>query len=354
MNKQKMVLAVIGGVFGLALLVMGYLVFSAYSAKVTALEGDDEEGVQGLETVVASAEQLSRKPVYPCQASVLAVESNATAVAEWREGALRQASKGDRFFEKTTAAAFKTMIVADAKRLSMLPGAAGGRIMKPEFTFGPFHDYIGGGKMPEDAQLPTLQRQWDDLAALVEMLSKCGVAEVTSVGLAAVETKPEQPQAAKGKNAKRPQPKKPAAKGKNAGKAEDPTEPNLQSYVLAFSAKPAALVRVINGFATSERFIVVEDFGFTRPQDAVVLALGGEAKKDSKDVQAASRRSRRRVARVEEEKPAANDADDGNKKSGMVTDPALDKPLAVTMRLSICDFRSVEENVATKEEEVKK
>lgn len=354
MNKQKMVLAVIGGVFGIGLLVMGYLVFSAYSAKVTALEGDDEEGVQGLETVVANAEQLSRKPVYPCQASVLAVESNATAVAEWREAALRQASKGDRFFEKTTAAAFKTMIVADAKRLSMLPGAAGGRLMKPEFTFGPFHDYIGGGKMPEEAQLATLQRQWDDLATLVEMLSKCGVAEITSIGLATAETKPEPAPAAKGKNARRPQPKKPAAKGKNAGKAEDLSAPNVQSYVLAFSAKPASMVQVINGFATSERFIVVEDFGFTRPQDAVVLALGGEAKKDNKEAQAGSRRSRRRGARVEEEKPAAKDEDEGGKKSGVVTDPTLDKPLAVTMRLSVCDFRSLEENAETKEEEVKK
>lgn len=339
MNKQKMILAVIGGVFGVALLVMGYLVFCAYSSKVAALSGDEEEGIDGLETVVANADQLSRKPVRPCQASVTAIESNVTAISEWREAALKQASRGDRFFDKTTAAAFKTMIVADAKRLSMLPGAVGGHVMKPDFAFGPFHDYIGGGKMPDEAALPVLQRQWDDIANVIEVLSKCGVAEVTSVALGTAVVKNEEAEAsAKGKSAKKPTPKK--QKVKEAAKSGQQGDV-ANAYIVAFSAKPDALVRVINAFATGERFVVVDDFGFTHPQDAIAQTLGGETKK-TQEAPAGSRR-RRRGAQTEEKKDAENESETKNK-TGVVTDPATDGPLAVTLKLTVCDFRTLEEN----------
>ena len=55
MNKNRMILAVAGGVIGLAVLVTAYLTWSSWAAKAAALEGDDEN--EGLEAVVAKAEK---------------------------------------------------------------------------------------------------------------------------------------------------------------------------------------------------------------------------------------------------------------------------------------------------------
>ena len=96
MNTNRMILAAAGGVIALAVLVMAFFTWSAYSAKVAAREGDDEEGIDGLETVVAKAETLSRKPVYPCAESVKALKEDAETVSAWRDDALKFASRGDR------------------------------------------------------------------------------------------------------------------------------------------------------------------------------------------------------------------------------------------------------------------
>ena len=75
MNKNRMILAVAGGVTGLAVLVAAYFTWSSWAAKSAAIDGDDEG--EGLDAVVAKAEKLSRNPVYPCAESVKATEENA-------------------------------------------------------------------------------------------------------------------------------------------------------------------------------------------------------------------------------------------------------------------------------------
>ena len=80
MNKTKMILAGTGGAIGLVVLVLAFLVWQAFSAKTVAIEGDDEEGTDGLETVEARAQSMSRKTVYPCAASLSAIAANQKAV----------------------------------------------------------------------------------------------------------------------------------------------------------------------------------------------------------------------------------------------------------------------------------
>ena len=135
MNKTKIILAGIGGAIGLVVLVLAFLVWQAFSAKTAAIEGDDEEGVDGLETVETRVQGLLHKPVYPSAASVTAVEANLQAVDDWRKEGLSLAVRGDRVYPRTTPAQFKTDIVADAKRLMALPGAAEGRLVKSDFAF---------------------------------------------------------------------------------------------------------------------------------------------------------------------------------------------------------------------------
>ena len=66
MNKSKIALAATGGMTLIASLAAGFFLLKAFNAKTAALEGDMEEGIDGLGTVMQKATSLSRKPVYPC------------------------------------------------------------------------------------------------------------------------------------------------------------------------------------------------------------------------------------------------------------------------------------------------
>lgn len=335
MNKTKMILAGTGGVIGLTVLVMAYLTWSAFSAKTVALEGDEEEGTDGLETVMDKAESLSRltsnHPVYPCQESLKAIASNQSVIADWKNEATKLATRGDRVFPKTTPPAFKTFIVADAKRLAMLPGNVSGALVKPEFAFGPFREYIVEGKMPTEAQLPELQRRWDDVATVVELLSQSGVAELTDIQFKGAEAKAEETNL-KGK--------KKAAKGKKTEPAAE--GPKSYSYVFTFATKPAGFAKVLNTLAVSERFISVDGFTFSRAKDALAEALGGEEKKEAAAF--GGRRGRRRGAAVQEKKEEKKEA-----ASGIVTDPLLEEPVSVMLTATVYDFRSLEAGVGEAE-----
>jgi len=341
MNKTKMMLAVTGGVIGLAVLVMAYFTWEAFSAKAVALEGDEEEGTEGLETVLSRAQTLSRKGIYPCAASLKAIESNMTAVVEWQKEARNLAMRGDRVFAKTTPAAFKEFLVSDAKRLSAQPGTVGGVLVKPDFAFGPFKDYISGGKMPADAELADLQRRWDDVATVVEILAKSGIAELTDVGFAAA-AGGEQGTGNREQEAKGKKNKKPVRKTNQTIKQSNnqTIQPVAFSYTFSFTTKPAAFVRALNAFVVSERFITVESFAMSRPKDAIAEALGGE-EKTAAAATATSGRRRRRGAVVEAKKEDKADA-----KNGIVTDPLLDEPFAVVLTVNVRDFRSLEESKA--------
>jgi len=347
MNKTKMTLAATGGVIGLAVLVMAYFTWGAFSAKTAALEGDEEEGVAGLDSVLSQAQTLSRKPVYPCAASLAALESNRTAIVEWQKEAAKLAMRGDRVYPKTTPAAFKEFLVADAKRLEALPGVANGVLVKPDFAFGPFKDYISGGKMPAESELADLQRRWDDVATIVETLAKSGIAELTDLGFAAAGGDGAEAGAAKGdqgkKNKKAKNPAKSNSKAKQA-QASETSQPVSRSYTFAFTTRPTAFVKALNAFVVCERFVTVEGFSFSRPKDALAEALGA-ADKPAEAAAAGGGRRRRRGAAVVEEKPA----EEKDEKGGVVTDPQGDEPFAVMLTVNVRDFRSLEESKAEEE-----
>ena len=339
MNKTKMILAVTGGVIGLAVLVAAYFTWSAFSAKTAAMEGDDEEGTDGLETVQSKAQTLSRKPVYPCAESLREIESSRTAVVDWQKEAMKLASRGDRLIEKKTPAQFKTDIVADAKLLMNLPGAAEGKLTKPDFAFGPFKDYIVGGKMPAESELALIQRKWDDVETVIRILAPTngtGIAELTDIAFK--ETK-EADDAAKDKGKKA---KDRGRKAKGQKEASESAGPSSYTYVLSFTTKPAGLVRALNAFVVSERFIVVEDFAFTRTKDAIVDALGGDEKKAA-SAASGGRRGRRGRRAEAEAAPASDAKDESGSKGRIVTDPQTDDPMAVVLTLTVRDFNSREE-----------
>ena len=340
MNKTKMILAGIGGAAGLAVLVLAFLVWQAFSAKTAAIEGDDEEGIDGLETVETRAQGLSRKPVYPCAKSVDAISANQTAIDDWCKEGLKLAARGDKVFPKTTPAQFKADIVNDAKRLMALPGRVGGKLVKPDFAFGPFKSYIVEGKMPAEAELGTLQRQWDDVATIAEMLATNGVAELVDVQFKSRIV--ESSESSNRRNVKKDNKQKRGVKSDSKTRQfEDSTISH--SYVFTFAAKPAAFIQTLNELEASERFITVDSFTFVRPVDVIAAALGGGDKK-SAEAQSSGRRGRRGRRGAEQPAPVAEDGDGtGTVKNGLVTDPLKDDPLTVTMTVTVHDFRSLEE-----------
>ena len=322
MNKTKIILSAIGGVVLVAVLAMAVLTWMSLSAKTAAREGDEESGSDGLDTVMERSRTLSAKKPYPCAASVKQIVSNREEVVAWKESALKLASRGDRPVAATTPAAFKEFIVRDAKRVAALPSASG-TFVTEDFDFGPFKDYISGGKMPAESELAALQRKWDDVALVAETLSGCGINRLVGVGFKEAAPAPEA-----NENSNRRGGRRKKAAQKKAVAAEQPAASGQAAYTydIGFLAKPAALVKSINALSTSERFIVVEDFAFVRPSDIVGLALSGEDKKDA-------------ASGAKDEKEAA--------KGGIVTDPVLDPPLEVKLTVSVYDFKSLEE---TKEE----
>lgn len=344
MNKSKIVLAAVGGVIGVAALAAAFLAWRSWSAVSEARDGGDSG--EGLDSVVAKAASLSRKAVYPCAASVKAIDANRERFEEWRDEAARLAARGDRKFDPTTPAAFKEFLLAEAKRLSELPGSVDGAIVKPGFPFGAFREYILDGKLPPEAQLPKLQRQWDDVTFFVEELAKAGVGELTAVEFSAAAPQPE----------KKPEPRKGQKKSKRkdskAGGDDGPKE-LVERYTLQFTASPAAFVRVVNAFGVCDRFVTVDDFSFARAKDDVKEAFDAQEKKDAPAASSRrSRRSRRGESEAAEEKKAESPREAAIRQ-GVVTDPALATPLSVTLKLTVRDFGTLAAGEHEEEEEKK-
>ena len=321
LSKNQIVLAATGGVTAVAVLVLGYLLYGAYSAGAEAAEE--------LESMSMSVRQLTTAKVAPTAASLKAIASNQTAMVEWREAILATLADGDvAFTDATDEATFKQQMVDDARVLAKLPGERDGVLVAPDFAFG-FKDYIVGGELPTKESLPQLRRQWFDLKLFVNQLAACGVAELTKIEVQ--ETKAAEPVA----QAPRPGMKKPLKKNV---KPEKPAF-SRESYLLEFRARPWALVKTINALTTMPRFTVVDSFEFFRPNDMIGTALASD---DRQEEQKTSRRRRRRSEAAAEGATDEEQAPTANARKGMVNDPLREDPFVVRLKLSTYDFGTKE------------
>lgn len=321
MNKSRIILASTGGVIGVGVLASAFFLWNAFSKKTAAFEGD--EAGDGLETVVSQMATLMNKKPYPDQANEKQLQANRQAFEEWTRSVRSVAAEGDWLADgDCTPAQFKEIIGRDAKALSDPTKRDPAAIVAPDFAFGPFKDYLAD-KMPAKDELPRLQREWYDITSLIRLLATNGVIRLTDVQV--VERKePEVDAKAKAKL-------KMKAKAKAAN--EEP-EPSVETYRLAFQARPAALVGVVRDLSFQRRFTVVDSFGFTRERDAIAQAFGMGEKKEAAAVSGGRRR--RRPSAAESEKPAEKSA------SGVVFDPETDATLNVELTVSVYDFRTLE------------
>ena len=326
-------MAATGGAIALVVLVMAVLTWLAFSARTAAFEGDDE--TEGLESAVGRVAGLMAKKPFPSAENKRRLEENVQTVADWCSTLRQRAAVGDWCADaECTPAQFKEQIAKDAKAILAPAGGASTPIVKPDFAFGPFKDYLSD-KMPSKDQLARLQRQWFDIVSLIDVLSTNGVAELTGLQLVERQAAADDAKPARGARAKKPA-RKPAAA------ASGPRQPSVETYRLTFLARPQALAAVIAQLSFQERFTVVDGFGFVREHDAIAEAFGGGDKKDA-GAAAGGRRGRRRGARVEA--PQADDqGKEGGKRNAVVFNPETDSSLKVELTVSVYDFRSLEED----------
>lgn len=328
MNKAKIVLAASWGVIALAVLVAAYFTWDAFSRKSAEFDGDEEN--EGLSTYVDKVVSLTGKKPFPSKANKDRLDENRKLVEDWRERARKAAEAGDWRADATcTPAQFKEVLVRDAKRIVSLPGSEAGTLMKPDFGFGPFKPYLGDTLPPKD-QLAKLQRQWYDITSLIDVLVTNGVKQVTD--LQVVERKADE---AKSES-------KSKAKAKRKGGNETDKGPSIETYKLTFVASPEAFVNVVRQLSFQERFTTVDGFEFARERDVIVEAMGGEQKKQQGDaVAAGGRRGRRRGGRDAEPK---EDDKAKEKRGAIVFDPETDSVFKVDLTVSVCDFRTLEDD----------
>ena len=328
MNKTRIILASTGGVIAVAVLASAFFLWSAFSKKTAAFEGNDES--EGLESVVGQVASLMNKKPYPNKANEKKLQANRLAFEDWYRGVRSVAAEGDWLADgDCTPAQFKEIIGRDAKALTSPAKKNPAAIVAPDFAFGPFKEYLAD-KMPARDALPRLQRQWYDITSLIELLATNGVVRLTD--LQVVERKAatvEEPKA------------KVKAKAKSKAKAEDSEpEPSVETYRLVFQAKPAALVGVIRTLSFQKRFTVVDSFGFTRERDAIAEAFGVGEKKDVAAASAGGQGRRRRGVAAEAVKTAEKKSDASL--GGSVFDPETDSTLNVELTVSVYDFRTLE------------
>jgi len=337
MNKSQMILAAIGGTTVVGALVLGYFIWDASSVK--------SEKAETLESSIESARGVMKKLPVKADKAELQVYADSVAVYdEWRAGAAKIAASGDIVVENTSSAEFKTTMVGDARRLASLPGCFDGKLVKGEFGFG-FPDYITGGAMPpkDEAGLKRLQREWNDVSSVLKTLAECGESEIgitgVQMGKAKVTEQEEEQQQAKSKKGKA----KKNAKPKKGVEEEKSESVSITSFTVDFVARPSALVKTLNAFATKPRFVVVENCTFVREKDELAEALG-DASKGGGD-RASSGRKRGRKAQQEEKTEAA---------TGFVTDPMTAPLMKVTMAISVYDFGTLEQAAAEAKAEAAK
>ncbi len=332
MNKNQITMASIGGVALFFLLVVAYLSFSTYSDQSTRAEE--------LEFAKESVQRLNKAKVPPTEAAEQAIQANREKVAVWHADAMALATRGDRATRQgMNGGLLRQEMRTSAAELDKLPGGVNGVLVAENFGYG-FHEIVRGGSQPEGdaAKLAKTLRQWEDVEFFANTLSQCGVHEWTGVTVRASETISEttlfesMPQGGKGRR---------KGSKKAVGKTEDAT-PVLseQTYELKFTAKPAAFLRVLNAFATSERFVIVDQFSFANNQEAMMKLIGEKADQAAVASARKGRRSRRSALQEAAETEAATEL----AQTGDVIDPATAAPLTVTLVVTTIDFGSENQN----------
>lgn len=308
MNKNQLAMAVIGGAGAVIALAVFALVWMN-SAEVEELNAKVAEERSSC----AAKRGVTRK----CGNEIKEVT---TRLAEDAAGTYAALTNGFLIAEVPERTALQKLMNAAYERYKKLPVDATTKIIKEDFTFGPFGDYIKG-TIPNEKETPLLARRWGDVSELTDLLVEAGATGLTDVKILTKKTEEESVNA-RGRN----------ARGRNARNNKNPEADDTayacseETYELTFFARPAALVKFMNSLSASKRFFTLDSVKFEQAGDPLLQAIGADSKEDS----------RKSKEETEEEREL------GRNKI-CVTDPATTAPLTVTVKVTAMIFAEKKE-----------
>ena len=320
LSKQQK-LGVIGA--GVFVLCAGGLGFGAYLAWSGRCEAEEE-----LEAAVGGFRSHYEAAVFPSKRSLDSVLSNKVSYTDWHASALALAARGDRKFPVELPPIFKQRLQREVRRMAALAGGVEGKIAAPAFLFG-FEQYLGeGGVLPQEQDVPRLTVQLDTITQVVDMFAEVGVLEVKAIRR--IEKKAASEEEDDGA-------RRPAKAKKGAGKEADAPQETCLAYAFEFTARPAALVAVLNRLTSCPRFMTVKNLSFRETADVIVEHLN--AVENAKNQKASGRgatgrRGRRGAAAAESSAQGAAEA----AVNPLVVEPELDAPIQVNFTLEVRDF----------------
>lgn len=313
MNKNQVTMAVIGGAGTLIAAVLAVLAwFGGSTIDELKLElADNKAACDENRSVTRKAGEKHKE--------------NLGILSEMSQKAYETVTNGYAKSDIPTADALQKMMHDGAERFKKLPADAARKIVKHDFGFGSFADYIKG-TVPNKADVPVLYRRWCDVQRITEILLESRATELTGVKVLvkAAATEEEKPRNWRSRSNDR----KPAANAEQKYPCQE------ESYEIEFIASPSALGAVVNALAADKRFFVVDTIKFAQSSDALIQALG-----EGKGADGAKGKSRREKKALLEKK-AEEEVNRGKK---LVTDPATVEPFAVTMKVTSMLYMAKEE-----------
>lgn len=335
LTKQQKMGAVGGGVFALGVIVLGYLVFSAWSNlsdvedQGREAEGGGEEGeaqveeIYGLNKEQADFDAYIAENPFPNAVSLATAKSNSLAYASWSSNALDFVSRADKTYETESSDGLKEMIKNAVAKMAQLKN---GTIAEKDFKFG--FDAWYGKNEDSDAVRARLMRQLDTVTSVVDLLDQAGVLEIKGIEL--VEPKVAEPQPSGGKSGKKgPEPK---------------FKDDVLEYGFVVTTRPAGLVGLLNAFVKDECFYEVKDLKFNQMFDRIDdnIRHRVEAREKAEQGKAAAgegRGGRRRRGAQAVEEPKKQDSEAAAVLSRVVTDLESDADkIEVSFTLAVHDF----------------
>ena len=236
MTKQQKTCAIVGGVFGLCVLALGWFLYSAYAERQEIVNGG-EETPEGLEAAKGKYGGFFQQKPFPSVESVKQVKANGAVYAQWWADAHDVAVKGSFRppSSKLDRGDLKIMLKSQVERMRTLNNGA---ICAPTFQFG-FEPYLDAEEknekpMPtEQPELVELYTQFVSITNVVDILHSNGVQEIRKIGR---RQKPQEEDS----NARQANKRKKNAKGKAAKAAEVIEAPTCHTFELEYTVRPSA------------------------------------------------------------------------------------------------------------------
>lgn len=304
MNKNQLIMAVVGGAGAAIALVVASIVFMNSSELDTLRENirsnsESCNAKRGITRSIGKAIEKECEELSDSAQSVYESLTNSAVVGEIPE-----------------RTALQKRMNADYERYKKLPANSERKIIADDFSFGPFGGYIKG-TIPSEKETPNLARRWSDVSELTDILVNVNATQLLDVKITT--KKPDDTLAA---NSRQNRNRFTRAKN-NVKEVASKYACTEESYELTFLARPAALVKFMNAIAESKRFYVVDSIKFSQANDPLLKMIGADAKED---------------ARKNKKKEDLEAKSDFAGTKVCVTDPATTEPFTVTIKLTTMIF----------------